>query len=144
VARNTSGFEGTGYPRHSAPWAGRQNCLAQGDIVGQVGEGAQRRELAGQVGMHQPEHLLGSTERHCCIKAKGVLAAHQSGEAGPSGAVENGNKPGIRTPAAGLLGEQVDQVEQADRLMQQCQNQPSPENLDITDGVARSSQRDPK
>lgn len=98
---------------------------------------------------HALIEVLGLTgfDWHCCIKAKGVLTAHQSGEAGPSGAVENGNKPGIRTPAAGLLGEQVDQVEQADRLMQQCQNQPSPENLNITDntvGVARSSQRDPK
>ncbi len=28
------------------------------------------------------------TIRHCCIKAKGVLATHQSGEAGPSGTLE--------------------------------------------------------
>jgi hypothetical protein len=33
---------------------------------------------------------------HCCIKAKGVLATHQSGEAGPSGTLKNRNKPGIR------------------------------------------------
>jgi hypothetical protein len=33
--------------------------------------------------------------RHCCIKAKGVLAVPQSGDAGPSGTLENRNKPGI-------------------------------------------------
>jgi hypothetical protein len=38
--------------------------------------------------------------RHCCIKAKGVLATHQSGEAGPSGMLENRDKPGIRRPDA--------------------------------------------
>jgi anti-sigma28 factor (negative regulator of flagellin synthesis) len=36
------------------------------------------------------------TRRHCCIKAKGVLATHQSGEAGPLGTLKNRNKPGIR------------------------------------------------
>jgi hypothetical protein len=40
--------------------------------------------------------------RHCCIKAKGVLATHQSGEAGPSGTSENRNKPGIRDPLRGF------------------------------------------
>jgi hypothetical protein len=45
-----------------------------------------------------------------CIKAKGVLTSHQSGAPGPSSAVENRNKPGIQTPAAWLLGEQVGQV----------------------------------
>ena len=34
--------------------------------------------------------------RNCCIKAKGVLATHQSGEAGPSGTLDKRNKPGIR------------------------------------------------
>jgi hypothetical protein len=34
-------------------------------------------------------------ERHCCIKAKGVLAVPQSGDAGPSDTLENRNKPGI-------------------------------------------------
>lgn len=33
--------------------------------------------------------------RHCCIKAKGVLAVPQSGDAGPSGTLGNRNKPGI-------------------------------------------------
>jgi hypothetical protein len=33
--------------------------------------------------------------RHCCIKAKGVLAVPQSGVAGPSDTLENHNKPGI-------------------------------------------------
>jgi hypothetical protein len=33
--------------------------------------------------------------RHCCIKAKGVLAVPQSGDAGPSDTLENRNKPGI-------------------------------------------------
>jgi hypothetical protein len=32
---------------------------------------------------------------HCCIKAKGVLAVPQSGDAGPSDTLENRNKPGI-------------------------------------------------
>jgi DNA-binding Xre family transcriptional regulator len=32
---------------------------------------------------------------HCCIKAKGVLAMQQSGEAGPSGTLENRDKPDI-------------------------------------------------
>jgi hypothetical protein len=36
-----------------------------------------------------------SRSRHCCIKAKGVLAVPQSGDAGPSDTLENRNKPGI-------------------------------------------------
>jgi transposase-like protein len=32
---------------------------------------------------------------HCCIKAKGVLASHQSGESAPSGTLKNQDKPGI-------------------------------------------------
>jgi hypothetical protein len=42
--------------------------------------------------------LLNSSDvpaRHCCIKAKGVLAVPQSGDAGPSDTLENRNKPGI-------------------------------------------------
>jgi hypothetical protein len=34
-------------------------------------------------------------QRHCCIKAKGVLAVPQSGDAGPSDTLENRSKPGI-------------------------------------------------
>jgi hypothetical protein len=37
----------------------------------------------------------GGMGRHCCIKAKGVLAVPQSGDAGPSDTLENRNKPGI-------------------------------------------------
>jgi len=40
--------------------------------------------------------LSALSRRHCCIKAKGVLATHQSGEAGPLGTLKNRNKPGIR------------------------------------------------
>ena len=36
------------------------------------------------------------SSRHCCIKAKGVLAMAQSSKAGSTGPVENHNKPGIR------------------------------------------------
>ena len=36
-----------------------------------------------------------SVKGHCCIKAKGVLAVPQSGDAGPSDTLENRNKPGI-------------------------------------------------
>jgi hypothetical protein len=40
-------------------------------------------------------HLRQAPGRHCCIKAKGVLAVPQSGDAGPSDTLENRNKPGI-------------------------------------------------
>jgi hypothetical protein len=66
------------------------------------------------------EYLSEDQIRHCCIKAKGVLAMPHSGEAGPSDTLENRNKPGILRPAAWLQGEQVDQLGWADRLMQQC------------------------
>ena len=65
-------------------------------------------------------NLVSLSRRHCCIKAKGVLASHQNGEADPSATLDNRNRPGIRTPAAWLLGEQVGQVGWVDRLMQQC------------------------
>jgi hypothetical protein len=39
--------------------------------------------------------LAHRAQRHCCIKAKGVLAVPQSGDAGPSDTLENHNKPGI-------------------------------------------------
>ena len=40
-------------------------------------------------------HLQQHVQRHCCIKAKGVLGMPQSREAGPSGTLENHNKPDI-------------------------------------------------
>ena len=40
-------------------------------------------------------HLQQHVQRHCCIKAKGVLGMPQSREAGPSGTLENRNKPDI-------------------------------------------------
>jgi hypothetical protein len=39
---------------------------------------------------------------HCCIKAKGVLAVHQSSESGPSNTLENRNKPGIQSMLRGF------------------------------------------
>ena len=57
------------------------------------GRGAVRRVSKGEhPGERQGHQQCGQDPgRHCCIKAKGVLATHQSGEAGPSGTLENRN-----------------------------------------------------
>lgn len=78
-------------------------------------DGSDRRPLAEEAGA-----VIKRERRHCRIKAKGVLATHQSGETGPSGMLENHDKPGIRRPVAWLLSEQEDQIGRADRLMRQC------------------------
>jgi hypothetical protein len=46
-------------------------------------DGSDRRPLAEEAGA-----VIKRGRRHCRIKAKGVLATHQSGEAGPSGMLE--------------------------------------------------------
>src|SRR4051812_29437174 len=49
--------------------------------------------------------LLGLYRRHCCIEAKGVFATLKSGEGRPLRASANHDKPGIRGPAARLVGQ---------------------------------------
>jgi hypothetical protein len=53
------------------------------------------RCLLGLIAVLVRRDLSKDAERHCCIKAKGVLAVPQSGDAGPSDTLENRNKPGI-------------------------------------------------
>jgi hypothetical protein len=50
---------------------------------------------------------------------QGVLAIPQSVKEGPSGTLEVRHKPGIRGPAAQRLGQQLDRLRWADRLMHQ-------------------------
>ncbi len=83
------GSEGSDEPFGKAvrSWATRRYPDHADAHIGQDGvEGC--CELAGPVADEDPKG-------HCCIKAKGVLAVPQSGDAGPSGTLENRNKPGI-------------------------------------------------
>jgi hypothetical protein len=81
------------------------SCDRASGVLGQQGGHPDRlhRARARTEGLRHPTGVeqvaqppLEVRRRHCCIKAKGVLATHQNGEAGPSGTLKNRNKPGIR------------------------------------------------
>ena len=55
--------------------------------------------------LHQYVRHFNDHRRHCCIEAKGVFATLKSGEGRPLRASANHDKPGIRGPAARLVGQ---------------------------------------